>query len=487
MKKSILIVVDNIISEIWVLELLNFLDSQYEVKIEVNKSAKVKRNRYSFITKFIIKFERFFSTNLKNEYFNQVDLSNYINKNKYSTDSIIINMSSLKIEGCIEIQHKNMFVNLNNYEKLLYIKTGTEIELITTRNNNNIIKQIKSYITSNSSLFLSTRKSNLVAAITDLIYFSILAENHAMKFEIEYDKTPKINLLNYLLTYPLKIVSIKIQSSRASLKWHICYMSPDKKKTTFTLPIGEFWADPFIYIQGDRLEIFFERMKRNSSKGIISSYKILDGTYRDLLTEKYHLSFPFIINIDDNYYVIPESKQNKNINLYKYDNKINQLKYIKSLIQNIEAVDTTILKYNNILWLFCTVKSTPLSNSGDTLMIYYSSEITGKWNPHSKNPIKMSNSSSRGAGNFFYKDGYWNRPVQNCSKTYGGSVKIMKIEKLTNHLYVEVEKEEIHPKFFHKKAKALHTYSYIKGHVAVDLQINTNYVSKTENSTNTSK
>ena len=61
-------------------------------------------------------------------------------------------------------------------------------------------------------------------------------------------------------------------------------MSPDKKKTTFTLPIGEFWADPFIYIQGDRLEIFFERMKRNSSKGIISSYKILDGTYQDLLT-----------------------------------------------------------------------------------------------------------------------------------------------------------------------------------------------------------
>ena len=99
----------------------------------------------------------------------------------------------------------------------------------------------------------------------------------------------------------------------------------------------------------------------------------------------------------------------------------------------------------------------------------------------------MSNSSSRGAGNFFYKDGYWNRPVQNCSKTYGGSVKIMKIEKLTKHLYVEVEKEEIHPKSFHKKAKALHTYSYIKGHVAVDLQINTNYVSKTENSTITSK
>jgi hypothetical protein len=487
MKKSIRIIVDNIVSERWVLELLDYLDNHYEVIIEVNKPSIVNRNQYGFITKLLIKFECFFSTNIKNEYFNQVDLSNYVNKKTYSIDCIIINMSSLKIEGGIEIKHKNMIVNLNNYEKLLYIKTGSEIELITTRRSNDSVKQIKSYITSNNSLFLSTRKSNLVAAISDLIYYSILAENHAIKFEIKSDKTPKINLLNYLMTYPVKVISIKIQSSKASLKWHICYMSPDKKITTFKLPIGEFWADPFIYNQNDKLEIFFERMKRNSSKGIISSYKIVDGTYRDLLTEKYHLSFPFTINIGGNYYVIPESKQNKNINLYIYDNKTNQLKYIKAIIQNIEAVDTTILEYNNILWLFCTVKSTPLSNSGDVLMIYYSSEITGEWNPHSKNPIKMSNSSSRGAGNFFYKDDYWNRPVQNCSKQYGGSVKIMKIVQLTKHLYEEVEKEEIHPKSFNKKAKALHTYSYIKGHVAVDLQINTNYVSKAESSTNSSK
>ena len=47
----------------------------------------------------------------------------------------------------------------------------------------------------------------------------------------------------------------------------------------------------------------------------------------------------------------------------------------KVLINNIHAVDSTILKHNDKFWLFCNVMKNQSSNTKDELSLFYSENL----------------------------------------------------------------------------------------------------------------
>ena len=166
--------------------------------------------------------------------------------------------------------------------------------------------------------------------------------------------------------------------------------------------------------------------------------------------------------------MIPESKDNKTIDLYVSTNFPYKWEFKKRLIDNIAAVDTTILFYKEKYWLFANVVKNEGASSLDELFLYSSNTlISDNWVSHPCNPIVSDVRKSRPAGNFFlYKENLF-RPSQNCSKNYGYGMKINRVLKLTETEYEEIVVNSIYPNW-DEKLFATHTFSYCEKLTVID-------------------
>jgi len=218
-----------------------------------------------------------------------------------------------------------------------------------------------------------------------------------------------------------------------------------------------YYADPFLYCFDSSYYVFFEEFNNIICKGHISVCKIelvnnqvVCGRVEKIIDETYHLSYPFLITCESKTYMIPESYQAKTIYLYECINFPNQWQKTP-LINNIDAVDTTILFYENVYWLFTSVFDS--TNINRYLCIYYSDKLqSSRWIAHPVNKMKLYGNllhgSGRGAGNIYSgKDGFYYRPIQMSKKYYGESIQINKILVLTTDDFIEVKHDIIQTHF----------------------------------------
>ena len=85
-----------------------------------------------------------------------------------------------------------------------------------------------------------------------------------------------------------------------------------------------FLADPFLMKKGHIWYMFFEVFNKKSRKGEIAVAQSNDGFMwqydQIILSEPYHLSYPYVFEWQNEYYMIPESVDADAIRLYKADN-----------------------------------------------------------------------------------------------------------------------------------------------------------------------
>ncbi len=202
-----------------------------------------------------------------------------------------------------------------------------------------------------------------------------------------------------------------------------------------------FKADSFAYTFEHKIMILFECFDYKTRTGTIREiiYNEKDGFSgeRTVLEKPYHLSYPYIFSCNDEWYCIPESFGNRQVDIYKIDKTSGGLNFHKTILENTDNVDSSVYKYNDKWWLFCTKNS---EDSNSKLFLYYSDNFDGPYQPHQANPVKTDIRSARPAGNLFIKDKILYRPAQDCSKTYGGKIALNKIKKL-NTLEFEEETE----------------------------------------------
>ena len=65
------------------------------------------------------------------------------------------------------------------------------------------------------------------------------------------------------------------------------------------------------------------------------------------------------------------------------------------------------------------------------LHVAFAERIEGPWHPHPGNPVRIDMSSSRPGGTPLVIDGVIHAPMQDCTRTYGGGIRILRIHKLT--------------------------------------------------------
>ncbi len=279
-------------------------------------------------------------------------------------------------------------------------------------------------------------------------------------------KTKKRNLLSSFFYHLFDKVYYKRQ-------WILLYQFTDNPEisginsySTILPPKGKFWADFFPIFYKNEHYIFFEELEYKNHKGYLSYLKLKDGVVEGpykVIEEKHHLSFPNIIELNGELYMIPETIAAKSIQLWKCENFPDKWVFEKNLIENISAVDTVIEKIDNKWWLFCTEKPLPNASGHEELCIYFSDNpITGSWKPHPKNPVLSDARMGRNAGKIENINNKLIRYGQFSGDTYGKALTKSEIILISETEYKEEFKEVIFPdvkKGFHN----FHTFNYTKG------------------------
>lgn len=105
--------------------------------------------------------------------------------------------------------------------------------------------------------------------------------------------------------------------------------------------------------------IFVEEYMYDIDKGHISLITMdAKGNFsapEPVLNKPYHLSYPFIMEHENDYYMIPESLENGTIELYKCTGFPNKWEFQMNLMENIKAVDATLLQHEGKWWIFANV------------------------------------------------------------------------------------------------------------------------------------
>ena len=210
---------------------------------------------------------------------------------------------------------------------------------------------------------------------------------------------------------------------------------------------NSFLADPFLYKHNNKVYCFFEEYDKDISKGHISvaEYQNSEFIYiGKVLNENHHLSYPYIFSDNNEIYMVPESSECNQINLYKAVKFPLIWKLEKVLIKNVSAVDVNIFNKNNYWWLFTNVdlsrtKYPNFKDHSQELNIYYSTElVSDSWTPHPENPVVINSEKARGAG--FLKEK--NNLIRVSQKKgfgnqYGKGISFNKIIKLSESKYTE--------------------------------------------------
>ena len=227
-------------------------------------------------------------------------------------------------------------------------------------------------------------------------------------------------------------------------------------------PKNSYLADPFVITHGKRTVIFVEQFIIGEKKGVIAAVDVSSPKELFLgpvLIEPFHLSFPFVFEVESNLYMIPETAEIKEIRLYKCCEFPGKWQYHKTLIKEIDAADTMVFNDSGMWFMLPNVCSANQGDHDSELHIFYTPDMFKyDWIPiNSGNPVIFDSQKARNGG-FFYFDSTLYRVNQiHSGSTYGKSFAINRVEKLTPDGYKEVQIQTVGPYF---KKNGLNTHHY---------------------------
>lgn len=236
-------------------------------------------------------------------------------------------------------------------------------------------------------------------------------------------------------------------------------------------PPHRFLADPFVFRHVDLDVCFVEDYDFRNKRGRISVFQINGNEYEELgsaLDEPFHMSYPFILTVDNELYMCPETAEIREIRLYKCIDFPLRWSYHKTLMKDVSAVDTTIFYFDDKWWLMTTIDSSDIGEHCSELHIFYSDAFdSDEWTPHANNPVIFDSQRARSGGFFRDGDKMYRVFQRQGFDQYGESMGIAQIKDLGKETYREETVSCIEPRFA-PKIVGTHSFSYNNGLMAID-------------------
>lgn len=231
------------------------------------------------------------------------------------------------------------------------------------------------------------------------------------------------------------------------------------KSIKFNKEKNFFYADPFIISNHNENYIFTEKFDLKNKKGKIVVLKIENGKLNeigDAIVEKFHLSYPFVFQINKKFYLIPDSSSNKDIRVYISNSFPLGWRLLKVIKKNIYATDTTLIKNKNNWYIFTNINNSNFGDLNSELHIFFSNNpITKQWKAFTNNPIILDPDLARNGG--FIKYGKTiNRVYQKHNfNDYGNCIGIDFIYKRKPN-FISMKKRNIKLKYLNQLSKTHH-------------------------------
>jgi hypothetical protein len=287
------------------------------------------------------------------------------------------------------------------------------------------------------------------------------------------------------LKYVFKVTGLTLRKLyyTDAFSWHLLigkntaesgYSTDFKNFKRIPKPNGIFWADPFIVKGSESYYLFVEEFSYKKDKAHISVLELdIKGNLlksERIIERPYHMSYPFIFKVNGTYYMIPETGNNRTIELYKCNDFPYKWEFEGNIMENICATDTTLFYHNNKWWMFTTIDQTGnISGCSTELFLFFSDDVLkGKWKSHPMNPIVSDSGNARMAGNLFVSEGQICRPSQDCSMRYGRGLNINHVTKLTEEEYNETSISRYKPDW-DKRLRGIHTLNFENDFTIVDV------------------
>lgn len=199
-------------------------------------------------------------------------------------------------------------------------------------------------------------------------------------------------------------------------------------------PRDVFWADPFPVERDGTRYVFIEEATFTPRRGHLSVLTLsADGQAEacaTILKTPYHLSYPNVFRHGGEWYMMPESGEDKTLQIYRCTAWPDQWAWQQNVLEGIAVYDGTLLEHGGRWWLFATVQHFEAASPNVFLHLWYADSPFGPWQPHAANPIVSDVRSARPAGQFFEHEGVLYRPSQDCSTHYGHGLRINRVDQL---------------------------------------------------------
>lgn len=223
--------------------------------------------------------------------------------------------------------------------------------------------------------------------------------------------------------------------------------------TRLVPPKDRDWADPFAIERNGRYYVFFEELPYAAGKAHISMIEVTrDGRTSEpqrVLERDYHLSYPFIFEVDGELYMLPETAGNGTLELYRCVDFPLAWKFERILMSDVRLVDASLYRERcgaaDRWWMFANAAPQGSGMFDDELHLFHAAHPLGEWRPHPKNPVKSDARGARPAGALFTRQGTLYRPAQVCVPRYGAGMALQRVLKLSPTDYVERQAQRLLP------------------------------------------
>lgn len=227
-----------------------------------------------------------------------------------------------------------------------------------------------------------------------------------------------MKLLQYLFLEDRYVVGCRELSSDDTLP------SIDSKKNYhFLMPTAKYWyADPFLFEKSEKTYVFVEAYNLWLAKGEIGVTLFENGRFtpvKSVLIKDFHMSYPNIFEWNSKIYMIPETCAIHQIQLYEAIDFPYKWSLKRVLVDNVNAVDTSVLKTEEGKLLLYSKEN---YRNGRVLWFLLEKDLSIK-------PINISGvAQERPGGNPIYTGAGIFRPLQDCQECYGKRLLLYKTE-----------------------------------------------------------
>ncbi len=199
------------------------------------------------------------------------------------------------------------------------------------------------------------------------------------------------------------------------------------------MPRDAFRADPFGLWRDGKLYVFAEAFDYTRRIGHIDvlvyneRLRLLES--KAVLKKPWHLSYPFVFEAEGEAWMLPEAHKSGTLTLYRARAFPSDWEPVCDLPLDGPAIDATPVFHNGLWWLFYAPshnKTARLSH----LHVAWAERLTGPWKVHPGNPVRVDIGGARPGGVPWQDaDGLF-LPVQDCSRTYGSGVLVLRLDHL---------------------------------------------------------